>query len=937
MESDRVTADRWRQVEKIFYDALEVDPRDRISFLDRACADDPSLRNDVEALIASHQEGGSFLNPPSAFRASIVGQTFGPYEVRALLGSGGMGEVYRARDSKLKRDVAIKILPDKFSSDPQRVSRFQREAEVLASLNHPHIGAIYDLAHFGESQFLILELVEGETLADRLSRGPIPLQEALPMAQQIAGALEAAHEKGIVHRDLKPANIKIRPDGTVKVLDFGLAKVREGAGPDPTNSPTIGATSEPGMLLGTAAYMSPEQAKGKDADRTSDVWAFGCVLFEMLTGGRAFEGETSGEILAAVLKEEPDLRRVPQETPQSVRRLLRRCLQKDSRFRLHDMSDVRLEIEEALSGSIPDVLVQSSPRSKDRVRWISALAFVSVIAAIAILYLFRPSPAPEERWFEITTPPTKDPASLAYSPDGKTIAFVATSEGQSKLWVRPLNSGGSARPLRGTDGARAPFWKWDSRSLGFFADDKLKTIDIEREVVQTLVDSWDAGGSWNQNDVIIFVKSPGGPIFRVNSSGGGETAVRELAPGETSHRYPHFLPDGRRFLYYAFGTAAGTYVGHLDGFEPKKLSITGDGAIYAAPGHLLSFRDGALFAQKFDLETLKVTGNAFVLSESVAFDLAKFAARSPSAAGHIAYRPRSGKRQLIWFDRSGTEIGRIGNPVDESTVNPSPSPDGSRITLQRTFPGGFGIWILETERATLSEFTSKDKGGFFPIWSPDGSRIVFSRVSGTGILDLYWKTVDPVGDDQLLLPTPQSKAANDWSRDGRFLVYVSNDDPTRGLPQTMSALPIDGGEPIKITEEARLGKFSPNGKWVAYQSLSDSEIYVQSFPDRKNRQQLSVGGGGQGSWGSDGKEFFYIAPDGQLMVVPIRYGSDGNSIYPGNPVRLFPTNLQGTGGFNTAQYLVSADGQQFLMNTVIEEPGISPITVILNWRPERGK
>jgi serine/threonine protein kinase/Tol biopolymer transport system component len=938
MESDRVTADRWRQVEKIFYDALEVDPRDRISFLDRACADDPSLRNDVEALIASHSEAGSFLKPPSVFRASIVGQTFGPYEVRALLGSGGMGEVYRARDSKLKRDVAIKILPDKFSSDPQRISRFQREAEVLASLNHPHIGAIYDLAHFGESQFLILELVEGETLADRLSRGPIPLHEALPMAQQIAGALEAAHEKGIVHRDLKPANIKIRPDGTVKVLDFGLAKVREGTGPDPTNSPTIVSISESGMLLGTAAYMSPEQAKGKDADRTSDVWAFGCVLFEMLTGRRAFEGETTGEILAAVLKEEPDLNRV-RETPQSIRRLLRRCLQKDSRIRLHDMADVRLEIEEGLSGSVPDggALVQGSPRSKERVLTLSALAFVSVLA---ILFSFRPSPSPPERRVEITTPPTRDPVGIAISPDGTKIAFIATSQGRPKLWVRSLDSV-SARPLPGTDGALGPFWSPDSRSLGFFADGKLKRIDIENGLVQALADSDSAGGSWNQDGVIIFSKIPDGPLFRVASSPGGEATpvTRINPPRDTRHRYPQFLPDGRHFLYHSYGTAPGTYVGQLDSSETKKLDITGAGAVYAASGYLLFIHQEALLAQKFDPVKLEVTGDAFLIAESLAEDLSTVVAVSASAAGPIAYRPRTGRRQFIRFDRSGREIGRVGDPDDVRSANPSPSPGGRRIALQRVFRGQLGIWLLETERGVLSPFLSEGKTGLFPVWSRDGRRIAFSTSRGAGVLDLYWKTVDEAGDEEPLLTTPQGKVALDWSPDGRFLLYISNPDPTIGLPQTMWALPINGDrtKPIKITERAGGGKFSPDGKWVSYGS--GPEIYVQSFPDGKYRQPLTVGGGGQGRWGADGKEFFYIARDGWLMAVPIRPGSDGKPIELGKPERLFPTQIGSSFGtsWNTGQYIVSDDGQRFLMNAVVEEPGSSPIEIIFNWRPERGR
>jgi eukaryotic-like serine/threonine-protein kinase len=868
-----------------------------------------------------------------------AGMKLGTYEIVAPLGAGGMGEVYRARDSRLKRDVAIKVLPDAFARDDERVARFQREAEVLASLSHPHIGGIYDVAEFGESRFLVLELVEGETLADRIARGPIPLDEALAIAKQIAEAVEAAHDKGIIHRDLKPANVKLTDDGNVKVLDFGLAKVREeaGGGVALSNSPTLMSASVPGVIMGTAAYMSPEQAKGKEADRTSDVWAFGCVLYEMLTGHAPFSGETISEILAGVLKGEPDWDRLPADTPESIRRLLRRCLTKDRKLRLQHVGDGRIEIEEPRTTRVP----QTVPRRGERFAWISALAVVVIIAAFLAAQVFRPVPAPREVRLQINTPPTSDPVSFAISPDGQKIVFVATSEGRSQLWLRLLDSV-SEQALAGTDGAAFPFWSPDSRSVGFFADSNLKRIDINGGSVQTLTKApINRGGAWNRDGVILFAPQATGPIFRISASGGEPSpATRLVSPQQASHRFPQFLPDNQHFTYYATGSpeARGIYVGHIDGSEPRRLVDADTAAAYVPSGQLLFVRQDNLFAQNFDPVRLVLSGDPFLVAQQVAqtaLGTANGGAVSTSAAGPIAYRTGlAGRRQLVWFDRAGKEIGKVGDP--DFAYGPSLSPDGRRVATSRSVNGNTDVWLLELERGVLTRLTSDAAVDSYPVWSPDGSRIVF-QTNRTGSPDLYQKPINNAGSEEPLLKNAQSKLPYDWSSDGRFLLYREIDPK---LSWDLWALPMQGERkpfPVVQTEfDERDAQFSPDGKWIAYQSNESNrfEIYVQSFPGPATKTQISINGGAQVRWRADGKELFYVALDERLMAVPIRITSDGKGIDAGTPIPLFRTHIgDAVQGIYRPQYMVSADGQRFLMSTLTEEAA-SPITVILNWKPK---
>ena len=646
------------------------------------------------------------------------------------------------------------------------------------------------------SKALVLELVEGPTLADRISRGRISLEEALPAARQVADALEAAHERGIVHRDLKPANIKVRTDGAVKVLDFGLARALDldSSSAALSQSPTIPSpvVTADGIIVGTPAYMSPEQARGKPADKRADLWAFGCVLFEMLSGRRAFAGQDTTETLAAVIKDDPDWGALPDETPPSIRRLLRRCLAKDPKGRLSDAAVARIEIDEALSGP-PDVpAVAKSSRRRERFVWATALTLTGSLAVVAIVWALRPAPPPGELRFEITTPPTSGPSaeSIAISPDGTRIVFVATAEGVPKLWVRSLDSDRAA-PLAGTDGATAPFWAPDSRTVAFFTatDNLLKRIDIENgslTVVATI--PLGTGGTWNQDGTILFSHLSGADgISRVSANGDQVSDVTRPEKEAPTHQFPQFLPDGRHFLYYTLdATPPGVHVGQLDGSETKRLLDADAPAVFVPPGYLLFPRQGTLFAQAFDPVRLALTGNPFRVAEHVA---SAFGALSASATGTLVFRTGSAvdveRRPLVWFDRSGNQIGRVDTPV--LGWRPSLSPDGRHVAVMGGELGGPpDINLVTVDRGVPTRFTTNGAINLDPIWSPDGSRIVFSKSDWPKrpeIFQLYWKPAAGNRDEELLLATPpdkvESQAASDWSRQGFLLLQRDRPEEDR--------------------------------------------------------------------------------------------------------------------------------------------------------------
>jgi serine/threonine protein kinase len=955
-------------VKALFQATVERPAEERAAFLAAATGDDAELRREVESLLRSDTSDASFLDrlpvasasvlaDPLATRATsdptrshpalAAGRRVGPYEIVATLGAGGMGEVYHARDTKLHRSVALKVLPERFALDPDRSARFRREAQLLATLNHPNIGAIYGLEESSPStgsgqaavQALVLELIDGPTLADRIALGPIPVAEALTIARQIADALEAAHEKGIIHRDLKPANIKTAPNGVVKVLDFGLAKVWDGAQSDLSGSQKVTVTDlGERTILGTPAYMSPEQARGQPLDKRTDIWSFGCVLYEMLTGREPFAGDTVSGTLAAILGREPDFTKLPADTPVPVRRLLRRCLEKDRKRRLDSASDARLEIEDSVAQSEEpqDVFVTVS-RNRERFVWIVATLVLSTVAlTLGISYLRTPD-VPDMR-VDITTPSTDAPTSFAISPDGRTLVFVAYDQGQARLWRRQLDAA-TAQPLEGTEGAMYPFWSPDSRALGFFADSQLKRIDIRGGLPETLASAPSGrGGTWNSDGLIVFAPTAVGSLSSVPSTRGDVATVTTLdRPRQASHRFPQFLPDGRRFLFFVQGPpdTQGIYLGALDSPGTQRLTAADSASAYLTSGWLLFMRQGTLVARRFNSTTGEVTGDPITVADPVGLDVSNFSgAFSVSNDGIVAYRSSgAGRRQLLWFDRSGKLLGTLGAPDDNELVAPSLSPDGLRVAAHRTVLGNTDIWIYDATRAT--KFTFDASRDLFPIWSPDGRHIAFDS-NRSGHRYFYQKRSDLAGAEVPFLETPENKVLNDWSPDGQSILYVtpSNDDTGADIwyvPLSGDRKPI----PFLVTRYLeRAGQFSPDGRWVAYQSNETGpyEVYVRSFPGSGGQQQVSTSGGIQARWRRDGRELYYIAPDGKLMAVPITM--HGAAIEPGTPVALFQTRIWG-GGTNATQghqYDVSKDGR-FLLNSVVEDAAMAPITLLLNWNP----
>jgi serine/threonine protein kinase/Tol biopolymer transport system component len=922
--------------------------------------------------------------------ALTAGFPVGSYRVISKIGEGGMGEVWRALDTRLKREVALKILPESFAADPDRLARFQREAEVLASLNHPHIAHLYGLEHSESGQALVMELVEGETLADLItksasgsglsapgrqagdarvqsgepSRG-LSFADALAIATQIAEALEAAHEHGIVHRDLKPANIKVRPDGTVKVLDFGLAKAMEpasasgaSAGHALSQSPTITtpahvregfggqAMTGVGVILGTAAYMSPEQAKGRPADKRSDVWAFGCVLYEMLTGVRTFDADNVQETMAAVLMKEPDWSRLPAGLPQVLRRLLMRCLAKDRRRRLADMADVRIELEDMRGATTIDAEhAGAAARSgSPKIAWTAAAALgvLAAVLAIALTLSQQPPIADAEMRVEIATPSSADPPSLAVSPDGRSIAFVGTVNGSSQLLVRSL-SVPDARTLSGTNGAMNPFWSPDGRSIGFFADAKLKRIDVDSGLVVTLADApTNQGGTWSSEGTIVFGPSLSAGLMRVDPGGERPVGVTQLGPGEQGHRDPRFLPDGRRFLYTVRGddNTRGVYVAGLDG-SPRTRVLDGEafGPAFVANGHVFFVRQDALFAQAFDDALLSPGGRPISLARGVVADL-----RAPlavSSSGVIAYRTGNTtiRKQFTWFDRSGSRLGVAGD-LSRSHTSPALSPNGRSVVMHVAVENSVDIWLLDLERNFTSRITSNPLSDIYPVWSPDGDEIVFSTFE-EGRYNLYRKRVTSGGVADVLLSSPSSKLALDWSRDGRFLLYRDS-GPERAQHDDLWVLPMGGDrKPFPVIQSPgseHRGQFSPDGRWLAYESDESGrfEVYVQPFPGPGTRLQVSTDGGAQVRWAPSGRELFYMDPNQRLVAVPVEAVDVKGTLRVGAPAPLFQANVGGAvPPASGPLYMVSPDGQRFLMDTVVDEGPPAPISLILNWRPPR--
>jgi len=892
------------------------------------------------------------------------GTRLGPYEVTALIGQGGMGEVYRATDTHLKRGVAIKVLPASVAGDSDRLARFQREAEVLAALNHPNIAGIYGLEKSQDLTALVMELVEGDDLSQRIARGAIPVDEALPIARQIAEALEAAHEAGIMHRDLKPANIKVRADGTVKVLDFGLAKamdtVPEGrhfSAADHANSPTITspAMTQMGMILGTAAYMSPEQAKGRPVDRRTDIFAFGCVLYEMLTGRRAFDGDDVTEVLGAVVRLEPDWTRLPAACPPAVSRLLRLCLEKNLRNRRSSATDVRLDLEEAARAPQASASTARAPARRPLLPW--AVAALLLVATIALAWpLFRAAPLPPVTRFQIATPngTTVSAVNFAVSPNGKQLAYVLA--GPSPLFIHSFETGES-RPIAGTEDAQAPFWSPDSESVAFATNNNLKKADVNGGPVQTLCPvTQGATGTWNESGVIVFSSLTG--LLRVSADGGTPTPLTtpDAARGETGHTTPHFLPDGKRFLFAVQANtreASGTYVGSLDATPPIQVLASSQKPQFAAPGQLVFSRNDALFSQSFDANTLRLSGEPTRLAESVAragnilTGRAGFSVSQTGVLVIVAGREESVPLSLQWFDRAGQPLAQVGLA---NYLGFSVSPDGKRLAAHRHTGDADGgdVWITDLELQTDRRFTfAPAQDSSSPIWSPDGSTIAFSALRN-GRWGIYRKPADGSGAEELLFESPTPKIPMTWSPDGTTIVFVNYDRAQADL----WILPLSGDRtPVAYLQSPAYEthpQISPDGRWLSY---SSNGVWVQSYPAPGTIYQVTATGG-QARWRADGRELLVGSAGNSTVpgrISAIAVDTNGSALTFSAPKTLFDSGwtnrihiaANSNAVSNHFSFAVSADGQRFLIPRSQAQArsgeAAPPMTVILNWRSLLGK
>jgi len=887
-----------------------------------------------------------------------AGSRLGHYELAELIGVGGMGEVYRAQDTKLRRDVALKVLPAAVAHDADRMTRFEREARLLASLSHPNIASIFGIEDSGDSRALVMELVEGPTLAERIAHGAIPLDEALDIARQIADAIEYAHERGVIHRDLKPANVKITPDGAVKVLDFGLAKALTGeitASSSPANSPTLSPTltlraTQAGMILGTAAYMAPEQAKGKTVDRRADIWAFGVVLFEMLTGQPLFTGDTAAEIMASALKEEPKLEKLPAATPAVIRRLIERCLHKDPKQRLQAIGEARITLSgpmqeeaapaQALAATAP------SPSFLSQMGWVAAALLAAAGAGLSFVHFSETPPVQQSLRFQIPPPGAAAAQFPTLSPDGRTLAFVANRDDASQVWIRSMDTLES-RALAGSEGAIYPFWSPDGAYLGFFAQGKLKKIAVAGGPPQTLCDSTSGrGGTWNRDGVILFSAGPTSPISRVSAAGGVPTPVTKATESASGagHRFPAFLPDGIHFLYNAGNDkadASGLFVGSLDGAAPVRILPDPTNALYAPPaapglsGYLLFRRENTLMAQPFDPKSLKTTGEMFPVAEQVPIGGGNngFGAFSVSANATLVYRSGGAvaNRELVWMDRSGKRFGVVGKPGDYRSMGISP--DEKAVAAAINSSSQWDIWIEDLARGVSSRFTFRPGISRSPVWSPDASRVIFALQSANLYsVDIYQKPAGGNGQEELILHAGVNGYPDDWSSDGKWIVFQQTGQKTAN---DLWLLPLAGDrKPIPYLQtpfDEVNARFSPDGKWMAYQSneSGQNQVYVQAVPPSGAKYQISTAAGTFPQWRRDGKELYYVSADQKLMAVPIKLGA---TVEPGAPQPLFPIP---TYGALDSSYVPSRDGQRFLVNvpaggeTATAAP---PITVVTNWQ-----
>jgi Tol biopolymer transport system component len=878
------------------------------------------------------------------------------YTLTEKIGEGGMGAVWRATDTSLNRDVAIKLLPQIFADSPERLARFEREAKLLASLNHPNIAAVYGLHQDGGERFLAMELVEGEDLAKRLERGPLPLDQALDIGAQMAAGIEAAHEKGVVHRDLKPANVIVSPEGKVKLLDFGLAKALENdpASGDPSLSPTMtSAGTVAGMILGTAAYMSPEQARGKPIDRRTDLWSFGCVIFECLTGKSLFAGETISDSLAAILRKEPDWSALPDDTPPMVRLLLRRCLARDPAKRIRDAGDARLELEQAIEDPRVEALgltpagaaPAESTTTRSRLPW----ALFAVAALVAVFFALRsggPTTDPVTR--RLTLPVE---GSLAFgdggrlappevSPDGSSVVFGRLGDdGVSRMWLQPLDSF-EARELPGTENAKGAFWSPDSKHIGFYLDGRLKRMELASGRIQPIggeAAEFPRGASWGPDDQILFAPNSNTGIWIVDAAGGTPRQITTPDPEivDSSHRWPHFLPDGEHFLFLlwtndftALEQSGGVYLASISGdMEPVRLVPDTSSMAYAPPGYLLVMQENNLMAVPFDADKRRVHGEAAVVASEVLFSTnSGHAAFSVSSEGSLVYVRGSAAvppATFVWYDREGNET--------PTPIEPTPfldslrlSPDATRaVALLPDTTGDGAIFVLDLVRGVPSRLTPPAPFSYTnPVLSADGNRVLYVSPEG-GTWDVYLRKADGSGGEQPFLQTHQDKFLFDWSRDGRRVLYwltgvTGADLLIYDVETEESEVVVEGGR--TFTE----GRFSPNGRHIAYVANDSGriDVFVQTI-DGGARGQVSTSGGTSPHWSDDGREILYVDPERRVMAVSIDFGDNGMTL--GTPSPLFTLDPK------IVAMDASGDHTRFL-GALVDRVASDPLHVVLGWR-----
>ncbi len=882
-----------------------------------------------------------------------AGTKLGPYEIIAPLGAGGMGEVYRARDTRLDRAVAVKILPSHLSDDPESKQRFEREARAVSGLSHPNICHLYDVGRQDGIDFLVMEYLEGETLADRLRKGPLPVEQILKTALEICEALEKAHHSGVVHRDLKPGNIMLTKSGA-KLMDFGLAKASPAISALSSGlTQTLASPSSPltarGTIVGTFQYMSPEQVEGKEADARSDIFSLGTVLYEMATGKRAFEGKTTASTIAAILAADPPpIATIQPLSPPALQGVVKNCLAKDPDDRLQTAHDVKLQLkwiaESGLAESGQNAL-PAARRRRDRLGWLLAGLFLLLLIAGSVAWWMGEHRAERAMYFNSLVPfPSSD---LALSPDGRILAMVAFSDQASKnmIWISEVG-GRRASIVPGTEDASHPFWAPDNRFIGFFAQGRLKKVDVFAGTsAQVLCDApHGRGGAWNRDGVILFAPEVFTGLYRVSPAGGAPVVVTkpDASRFESSNRWPAFLPDQRHFLYLGANFSGQfdkneIFVGALDSNEKRPIVSASSNAAYAEPGYLLYWRDNALVAQRFDSRTYVLSGEPHTINDEVQYfpqtDLAVF-----DVAGKQTLAVQTGKgaaamSQLLWLDRNGKQVGTVVGPPGAFS-NPGLSPDGRRMAIDQTDSDGRhqNVWIHELANNALTRLTFNPGLNQDPVWSPDGKRIVYTSSQKINFR-LYQKSADGSGSEEQVadLGVPQ-QGPWDWSRDGKYLLVRKDTELWYMSAADGQLKPFLQGQ-----SSVRNAQFSPAGRWVAYSSneTGNWEVYVSSFPIATSKWQVSRGGGEEPRWRRDGKELFYLSGEGKMMAATVGTGSNFEA---GPPVTLFQTQRrQPISAQDFFSYDVTADGQRFLINSKLDTPNAAPLSIILNWASEMPK